>query len=234
MLVRVDEYATLWKLNTRQHQHLQLAAAGAVTRTVSEWRSATMENMHANADGLRQMAEDREIALAQANAVNQLRQMQGLAIPSPGISLAVPVNAESLDLTHVQNHPVWKRAVARLRREIDISGVERTAWGVNSCVDFVLTALNRELWLRDDQLLSMRRLVAGVMPGDIDQVSQPGRELLYVAIILKKVSPESLGTVLDAAQMDAWQELANQFDYREDSVQISLRDGSVFVLEYAW
>lgn len=234
MLVRVDEYATLWKLDTRQHQHLQLAAAGAVTRTVSEWRSATMENMHANADSLRQLAEDREIAVAKAHAVNQLRQMQGLAIPAPGVSLAVPVNAESLDLTRVQNHPIWKRAVAKLRSEIDIPGVQRTAWGWDSCVDFALTALNRELWLRDNQLDAMRVLIVAAMPKNIDKVTQPGRELLYVAIVLKQVSPESLSTVLDTAQLLAWQELANQFDYREDSVQISLRDGSEFVLEYQW
>ena len=234
MQARVEEYATLWKLTANQRQHLHLAATGAVTRTVSEWRATTMEKLVDQSESLKRMAKEREIILERARAANQLRQMQGLAIPSPGVSLAIPVNAESLDLTRVQNHPVWKRAVAQLRREINIPGTKRTAWGVDSCIDFTLTTFDRELWLSDNQLESVRNLIATAMPKDIDKNTKPGRELLYLSIALKQIRKTDLQPILNPAQTQAWDQLANQFDYTDDSVQISLRDGSKFVLEYTW
>ncbi|MEZ6043410.1 MAG: hypothetical protein R3C20_23165 [Planctomycetaceae bacterium] len=231
---RVVEYSRLWQLDPRQVEHLQLAASGAVTRVVSDWRAETMERFLSRADQIRKMADERAELQERVRADQQLRQLQGLDIQARGVNNGLSIGGEAVDLTRVQNHPLWRRAISQVRKEVEFQGLSRTAWGREACIDFVQTALERELWLHEDQIEPLRQQIREIMPSDIDRYQQPGRELAYISIVMKRVSPDKLALILNESQIVAWKELARQFDYSDNSVQISLRDGSKFVLEYLW
>lgn len=230
--VAVLQLSDDWSLSERQADYLRLAGTGATIKYIESWKKlhadalkvqmAQHKRMQPVVAAQRQRMEQQLRIHLQAGGQNRIPEV--FAVPD----VRLPCTMPALRKDEVFAQPVWIRALEKISPADEAPEDQNRDRRHQAIVDFVTATVDREVWLRQAQREPVRRLVEQCLPPSVDQLREPGRELVWLALPLAKLQPDQLAELLDDKQLAAWNLLKAQFQFIDGTIVLTASSGKEY------
>ncbi len=213
-----------WNLNPAQVTYLRLAGRGAGIKYLEQWKAANLVRLNELAATRKKM---QEVIVVQQERLQRLTieaaQARGL---NPAIAIrpaaVVELNCEltGINRQDMFHHPIWLQAVRAVRPEEDAPKIIDSQRRLQSIAMFIVVTLDRELWLTEQQRDDLLELVRRTTPSSNEQISAEGRELVWLAIPLARISRSEVARILNEPQLQVWDLLIQRYQLRDNQIKL--------------
>ncbi len=199
--VRSEFYLAEWDLPEKATRHLTVAGKGIADSVIVDWKKTVRQQLKAYEE--------------------QAGRFGG------NFSFSMQV----VDLKKIETNKLWLHTVDRLNPNKDTNAdvYNRNEMIRRKQAQFLTAALDRELWLRPEQLPKVEEMVEKILP--TEAWHNPYRnymdEIALLVIPLFKFSKRD-ATVFEGPQKKAWETLKGEFDYNGRYVMVHMKNGGQF------
>ncbi len=192
--LHTNEIAAILKLTEEELKQLELAQLGVAQYLVENQKKTVRDNVQ--------------------KTQNRLEQ-RGL-----GKASAIQIVFPQLNDTTILTHPIFTEVIKNLGpRYEEYQQILREQTRVSQ-VSYLVSLLDRELWLSQAQSESLYNLLESRFAVQSEELSSEINEIVLVAFALSLISDPQIEQIMDAPQIQVWQELKRQFVFQDKTTAI--------------
>ncbi len=201
--IHTDELIAILNLPESEARQLKLAQRGVAQYLVDDQKSSVEEN---------------------ARRTQQRMIDRGL-----GRAITMQLVLPNLNESKILSHPIYLEAVKKLGPRYEQYQQVFAEQRRSSQVSYLVSFLNRELWLTQSQSESLSELIDSrfaVQPGEL---AREIYEIVLVGFALNAIPKAEIEQILDEAQLAAWNALERQYNFHDESLaSLKFPDGGTF------
>ncbi|QDT32443.1 hypothetical protein [Thalassoglobus polymorphus] len=192
--LHTDEIAAILKLTEAEVKQLELAQLGVAQYLVENQKKTVREDVQKTQDRL---------------------EKRGL-----GKASAIQIIFPHLSDSTILMHPIFTEVIKNLGPHYEEYQRILKEQSRLSQVSYLVSLLDRELWLSQTQSESLHDLLESRLAVQIEELSPEIYEIVLVAFALNSISDTEIEQALNAPQIQVWQELKRQFEFQDKTTAI--------------
>ena len=222
LALAIEDIDRACKLSDTQRKKLQIAGKGASERTVVAWRRAMKQMMRGFADfeGAAEELNAQDDPKEVENVGDLVEVVEGLDDAEAVLSPMAAGGGAIMRPQSVTHQSIWRVAVKKTLTTEQYAAYNaekqrRDKLARNQAISTVIVMLDEQLLLSEQQRKQMRTVVDETLGEDLQKIAakggwDPAFESLRM-IVPMTLSPKSLESILNKAQMDRWKELTKPY-----------------------